>query len=257
MDWKHIIYPVMTHFRRQRLAELLKAFPNLEECSVLDVGGRPFVWDLLKKEYGVTPKSLVILNTPSEELLPESPDYTVVIADGRELPYPDNSFDLVFSNSVIEHVGNYDQMTQFAKECDRVGRSLYVQTPNHWFPLEAHFGTALIHWLPRAWYQKLSFLSLRYLFAHNNPKEKGYFQQEFDTTYLLSAKQLKQLFPGKTVMSEKVMGLSKSFVVMSPQPQVAAEPLSSKVVQPIAPVKVIAAPAAAITSTAINSAVNP
>ena len=216
MAWQHIIYPVMRHFRRQRLAEMLKTFPHLQECSVLDVGGRPFIWDLLKKEYGVVPKSLVILNTPSEGLLPESADYTVMIADGCELPYDEDSFDLVFSNSVIEHVGNFAQMTQFAKECDRVGRSLYVQTPNRWFPLEAHFGAALIHWLPRAWYRKLSFLSLRYLFTLKNSKEKDYFTQEFENTRLLSAQQLELLFPGKTVVAEKVMGLAKSFIVVSP-----------------------------------------
>jgi len=246
MAWQHIIYPVMTLFRRRRLAALVKAFPSLEDSHVLDVGGRPFIWDLLKQEYGIAPKSLVLLNTPSEELLPASPDYTVVIADGCELPYEDNSFDLVFSNSVIEHVGGYAQMAQFAQECDRVGKQLYVQTPNRWFPLEAHFGAALIHWLPRAWYQKLSFLSLRYLFAYNNPKEKGYFQKEFDTTHLLTAKQLKQLFPGKAVVSEKVVGLSKSFMVISPQDQTvqnqqASEPLPSQMDSPATSVELNAA----------------
>lgn len=237
MAWRHIIHPVMTHFRQRRLAELLETFPNLENSSVLDVGGRPFIWDLLKKEFGVVPRSLVILNTPSEEMLPESPDYTVMIADGCELPYDDDSFDLVFSNSVIEHVGEFEQMAQFAKECDRVGKSLYVQTPNRWFPLEAHFGAALIHWLPRAWYRKLSFLSLRYLFTVNNPKEKNYFHQEFETTHLLSAKQLGQLFPGKTVAAEKVLGIAKSFIVISAQRWEAVEQPSPRAPEIIEAVK--------------------
>ena len=217
MAWKHIIYPIMTYFRQRRLAELLKAYPDLENYTVLDVGGRPFLWDLLRYHYRVKPKQLVLLNTPSENTIAPSPDYTVKIADGRHLPYPDKSFDLVFSNSVIEHVGDLEDMARFAKECTRVGKEVYIQTPNRWFPLEAHFGAAFVHWLPRAWYQRLSFLSMRYLCAFNNPVEKDYFQQEFDTTRLLSGRQLRELFPQQTIASEKVLGLSKSFIVMSPQ----------------------------------------
>lgn len=205
----------MTHFRRRRLAGLLKAFPDLEHYSVLDVGGRPFIWDLLKEHYGVRPRQLVLLNTPSENQLPPSPDYTVKIADGRYLPYADKSFDLVFSNSVIEHVGNEPHMARFAEECNRVGRQIYIQTPNRWFPLEAHFGAAFIHWLPRKWYYRLSFFSMRYFFARNNPLEKKYFQQEFDTTRLLSRRQMRRFFPGQNISSEKVLGLTKSFIVTS------------------------------------------
>jgi hypothetical protein len=112
-------------------------------------------------------------------------------------------------------VGESDQVAQFAKECDRVGSKIYIQTPNRWFPVEAHFGAAFIHWLPRPWYRKLSCLSLRYLFTYNNPTEKDNFEHEFATTRLLSFRQLSQLFPTQKIVSEKVLGLTKSFVVMS------------------------------------------
>lgn len=256
MDWQHIIYPVMTHFRRQRLAEFLRAFPNLNEYSVLDVGGRPFIWDLLKQEYGVSPKSLVLLNTPSETMLPESPNYKVMIADGRELPYDDNSFDLVFSNSVIEHVGHYEEMAQFAKECDRVGCRLYIQTPNRWFPLEAHFGAIFIHWLPRAWYKKLSVLSLRYLFSYRDPVEKDNFYQELETTLLLSKNQLQQFFPNKLIASERCMGIAKSLIVVSapaqgipePKPVVTARPPARRVLSTVPEVVMTAEPTFAMSS---------
>lgn len=215
MAWGHIIYPIMTYFRRRRLAELLKVYPNLDTYSVLDVGGRPFLWDLLKSEYGIKPKYLVLLNTPSENTIVPSADYKIKIADGRRLPYENKSFDLVFSNSVIEHVGDSADMARFASECDRVGRGLYIQTPNRWFPLEAHFGAAFIHWLPRAWYQKLSFISMRYFCALNNSTEQKHFKQEFDTTRLLSFRQLQRFFPDKKIVAEKVLGLAKSFTVVS------------------------------------------
>ena len=215
MAWLHVIHPIMAYFRQRRLADLLKMYPNLAEYSVLDVGGRPFIWQLLKEHYQVAPKRLVLLNTPDDGFVTESPDYSIEIADARELPYADNSFDLVFSNSVIEHVGSHLQMAQFASECDRVGKALYIQTPNRWFPLEAHFGAAFIHWLPRKLYKKLSFLSMRYLMALKKPDEKYYFNQEFENTDLLSWKQLRSLFPGKRIAAERVMGLAKSFIVTS------------------------------------------
>ncbi len=225
MAWLHVIYPIMTHFRRQRLAQLVRAYPNLETLSVLDVGGRPFIWELLSREYNVKPRQLVLLNTPSENPLASSPDYSVEIGDGCQLPYADNSFDLVFSNSVIEHVGGAEEMARFAQGCDRVGKALYIQTPNRWFPLEAHFGAAFIHWLPRAWYRKISFISLRYCFAYNNPIEKRHFEQEFNTTRLLSLKQLREFFPGKKIVAERVLGLAKSFIVMSPVVQPVMQPV--------------------------------
>lgn len=215
MAWLDVIHPIMAYFRRRRLAGLLEMYPDLSNYSVLDVGGRPFIWKLLKEHYQVSPRQLVLLNTPDDGFVARASDYTVKIADGRHLPYEDNSFDLVFSNSVIEHVGDRSQMVQFAQECDRVGKQIYVQTPNRWFPLEAHFGAAFIHWLPRYWYKKLSFLSLRYLMALKKPKERYYFEREFESTDLLSGKQLRLLFPEKSIVAERVMGLAKSFIATS------------------------------------------
>ena len=214
MDWRGVISPVMSYFRRKRLAKFLKLYPNLENYSVLDVGGRPFIWKLLKDYYDVAPKRLVLLNTPDENMLPASGDYIVKIGDGRELPYENSSFDLVFSNSVIEHVGNLEDMERFAKECDRVGKHFYIQTPNHWFPLEPHLGVAFLHWLPRSLYRKLCFLSIRYPFTLNNPSEKRNFYRAFDTTYLLTQKQLKRIFPQQKIIPEKFLLWVKSFVVV-------------------------------------------
>jgi hypothetical protein len=215
MNWQEMTYPVMAYFRRKRLAELLRIYPDIASYSVLDVGGRPFIWNLLKEYYGVAPKRLVLLNMPSETALPESESYSVKIADGRNLPYADKSFDLVFSNSVIEHVGQTVEMIQFSQECERVGCNIYIQTPNRWFPVDAHLGVAFIHWLPRPLYKKLSFLSLRYPFTINNPVQKRDFELEFETTYLLTLKQLQGLFPKRRIVAEKFLFFVKSFVVVS------------------------------------------
>ena len=78
------------------------------------------------------------------------PQVTVVRADGRELPFADDEFDLGFSNAVVEHVGGgTDAQRQFVHELCRVSRRVFVTTPNRFFPLEVHTLVPFAHWLPR------------------------------------------------------------------------------------------------------------
>lgn len=82
--------------------------------------------------------------------LAERPDYPgpFVRADATiELPFPDDSFDLVYSSSVIEHVAP-ERRAAFAGELRRVGRGWFVQTPARAFPVEPHSLLPFAHWLP-------------------------------------------------------------------------------------------------------------
>jgi hypothetical protein len=71
-----------------------------------------------------------------------------VLADGLRLPFRDGSFDLVYANAVIEHVGGAEAQQRFLDEVGRVGRFWIVTTPNRTFPIEAHFHTWFSHWRP-------------------------------------------------------------------------------------------------------------
>ena len=76
----------------------------------------------------------------------------VTRGDARELPFPEKSFDYVFSNAVIEHVGGPESGRKMLAESVRVARlGAFHTTPNRWFPVETHTQVPLLHWLPRSW----------------------------------------------------------------------------------------------------------
>jgi SAM-dependent methyltransferase len=76
------------------------------------------------------------------------PDVTYVQGDACALPFADGAFDVVFSNAVIEHVGGRERQRQLVSEALRVGRRVFLTTPNRRFPLEVHTRLPLVHWLP-------------------------------------------------------------------------------------------------------------
>lgn len=77
------------------------------------------------------------------------PGMKYVQGDGRSLPFEDNSFDLVHSSAVLEHVGSRARQQGFLIELMRVARrGVYLTTPNRWFPVEFHSVLPLVHWLP-------------------------------------------------------------------------------------------------------------
>ena len=116
-----------------------REFAITAETRVLDVGGTPEFWNLLP-----APPRVTLLNTPRTraEL---AGAVSWVAGDGRALPFRDRAFDVVFSNSVIEHVGDAQSQQRFAHEVARVGRAYWVQTPNRWFPVEQHLLTPFVH----------------------------------------------------------------------------------------------------------------
>ena len=77
------------------------------------------------------------------------PDVNTVVYDGRDFPFADQSFDIVWSNAVLEHVGDQYAQILFLREARRVGRSVFLTTPNRGFPIEVHSRLPLLHWLPK------------------------------------------------------------------------------------------------------------
>lgn len=197
-------------FRTRRMQRFLAECALTPATRVLDVGGNPLIWATLPP--GARPQ-VVYLNLP-RAAEPEDGVSSWVFADGRQLPFADKSFDLVFSNSVIEHVGSLAAQKQFADEIQRVGRAHWVQTPNRWFPVEPHLLTPLIHWLPRSWQRVLvPRVSVWALTAEVDQLQRQYMLDHYlNDIRLLTARELVSLFPESRLIRERALGWTKSFV---------------------------------------------
>jgi hypothetical protein len=144
----HDLYaPVSSRFRRRRLAWLSHHLLPRPGERLLDVGGYPWCWPA-----GSTPCAVTLLNRafPADAAAQaRAAGMDVLTGDGCALPFADAHFDVLFSNSVIEHVGTWERQQAFAREARRVGRRLWVQTPAREFFVEPHLIAPCIHWLPR------------------------------------------------------------------------------------------------------------
>ena len=82
------------------------------------------------------------------------PGINFLKADGRDLPFADETFDVVHSSAVLEHVGSRESQMQFVRELTRVARrAVFMTTPNRWFPVEIHTVLPFVHWLPAPWFR--------------------------------------------------------------------------------------------------------
>lgn len=71
------------------------------------------------------------------------------------LPFSDNSFDIVISNHVVEHVDCQDIHLREIKRVLKSTGCCYFATPNWNFPIEPHYRIPLLHYLPRTVFHRL------------------------------------------------------------------------------------------------------
>jgi methyltransferase family protein len=90
-----------------------------------------------------------VSDVPLPNFAREFPSVRSVTASGTDLPFEDDSFDVAFSNAVVEHVGSREEQRRFVAELCRVAPVVFISTPNRRFPLETHTLVPFAHWLPR------------------------------------------------------------------------------------------------------------
>jgi hypothetical protein len=190
------------------MARFAREFTLTAETTILDVGGTPETWDLLD----IRPR-VILLNTPRthDELAAAK---IWVAGDGRMLPFRDASFDIVFSNSVIEHVGDVESQRRFAAEIMRVGRAYWVQTPNRRFPVEQHLLTPFIHWLPKPIQRAIvpRFNVWAMLVMTTSDRRDFYIRHYLEDIRLLCVSDLRGFFPTARIIRERFLGWTKSLI---------------------------------------------
>ncbi len=173
-----------------------------QECVSLGLAGQPGVF-------------VTVLNRTGFEA--SHPNIVSVIGDARDMrEFADEEFDFVFSNSVIEHVGDDEDVRRMANEVRRVAKRYYVQTPNRYFPIEPHFLFPCFQFLPiRVRAALLQRYRLGWMERQPDPVAA---EQEVRSINLLSKKQMGALFPEATVTYERTFGLAKSILSLKAVP---------------------------------------
>jgi hypothetical protein len=135
-----------------------------------------------------------------------------VVYDGRRLPFCNRTFDVCYSNSVIEHVGSWEDQQRFAAELRRMAPQYYVQTPNRYFVVEPHLLTPIIHFIPRAVARRL----MRNFTVHGlitRPSQQ-WIDEFISHTRLLTVSEMRTLFPDAAIIREKFLGMTKSIIAV-------------------------------------------
>jgi 2-polyprenyl-3-methyl-5-hydroxy-6-metoxy-1,4-benzoquinol methylase len=127
----------------------------------------------------------------------------IVAGDARALPFEDGSFDVCFCSSVVQYVAIEERGT-FAAEIRRVADRYFVQTPNRWFPIEPHYLVPFFQFLPRR--------VQRWVNAHVGLGWRG--RGSWTETRMLTARELRRLFPDARIERERLYGLTKSLMAI-------------------------------------------
>jgi SAM-dependent methyltransferase len=177
--------------RERKLELFLEEIEPTPETTVLDVGvdelgfgegGGCGTLNFFEERYPWPERITALGIHEGSSFRARYPGIRYVQGDALALPFEDGEFDVVFSNAVIEHVGGRERQRQFVAEALRVGRKVFITTPNRRFPLEVHTLLPFVHWLPG-----------RPAGAVYDLLGKGW-AKDID---LLSRRSLESLFPGR------------------------------------------------------------
>lgn len=211
-----ICAPFMKRFRGRRFSVFKETLAPTVTDRVLDVGGYPGFWT----QYEPVVKSIDCLNIHETAWNPsEAPRHGIrmMVGNGCDLAFPGAAYDILFSNSVIEHVGGWEDQQAFAREARRVGNALWIQTPAHEGPLEPHYVGLYIHHLPKNWQVRL----IRWItfWGWTQRPTRQQIQQEVDSIRLLTRKEMETLFPDCEILTERLLGIfPKSYIAVRRKP---------------------------------------
>jgi hypothetical protein len=196
--------------RWQLIGEL---FPDLGRLRVVDLGGTVEAW----QRAPLRPAHVTVLNL-FEPGKSDAKWVTAVVGDACE---PDDAlasatggaeFDLVFSNSLLEHVGGHANRQKVAEAVRRLAPRHWVQTPYRYFPLEPHWLFPGMQWLPVAARARIA---ATWPLSHNGRQSLEAARRSVLWTELVGIAEMREYFPDSEIVHERVAGLTKSLVAVT------------------------------------------
>jgi hypothetical protein len=182
--------------------------------TVLDVGGTTSFWE----QRGWAGRRDVRITTANLNEEPQRhANIEPRVSDATNLAeFEAGPFDVVFSNSVIEHLGSYEAQVAMATVVRQIAPRYWVQTPNFWFPIEPHFLTPGWQWLPES--LRVALLRRRrwgWRGPCPDPEEARKAVREIT---LLRRRELERLFPDARLVAERFGPFVKSYVAVRDYP---------------------------------------
>jgi hypothetical protein len=198
----------MPALRQQRMERFLQLMRPAQGAAILDVGGLPALngvpgfWQGYVDAFEIT-----LLNLPGSfdryskaELAP----YRLIEADACKCVTLSKRYDVVFSNSVVEHVGSSRRQERFASFIRSAAESFWVQTPSPFFPVEAHCDVPF-------WWSIPIQLRKKWIMSWRRSGEH-FLANQMASTRPIGEKQLRQLLPNCTILTEHFLGFPKSLI---------------------------------------------
>jgi hypothetical protein len=196
---------VQRRARKRRMDAFVNRMGVTGATKIVDLGGNPSIWSCVPQRLDIT-----ILNLPgwTDKDSPSHHSLRFVEGDACDVPELESGrFDIVFSNSVIEHVGSDERQHAFAATVKRLARRYWVQTPAIWFPVEAHTGIPFWWFYPEA--------VRKAILRHSHDKLPAW-SESMAEVRVLTRDRMGELFPGAQIYVETVAGIPKSYAAYSP-----------------------------------------
>ena len=193
--------------RRRRWALIRAHIPDFESLRVLDLGGTGTWW----ARAPLRPRHVTAINLFEADR--QHPDVTMIEGDALDAAelIAGREFDLVFSNSLIEHLGGHLPRRAFADLVAGLAPRYVVQTPWRYFPVEPHWVFPAFQFLP---FRARSYLAPRWPLGHTRGWEPDAAANEVMCTDLLSASEMRAYFPDAEIVWERVAGVRKSMLAI-------------------------------------------
>ena len=205
-------------FRLKRFEFFLKFFNDVFKkedrvIRILDIGGTEVYWERMDFPNQNLRVEITLLNL-WEVPVKNKGVFKSIKGDATNLSqYQNGEFDLIYSNSCIEHLFTWEKQKLMAAEIRRVGKRYFVQTPNYWFPIEPHWNLPFFQYFPIS---VRVFITYKIGFGNvGKQKDKNIALNRVKEVRLLTLHEMKNLFPEGKVYKERFLGLVKSFTLYS------------------------------------------